>query len=54
MMDADAEINAIEAIYKVMGSMDRDTQRRIIAWLEARFEDDQRKRIAPDTGEKRG
>lgn len=52
MTEAEAEINAMEAIYKVMNGMDRPTQRRIMAWLEARFEDDLHKRVAPKPGEK--
>ena len=48
-MDATAELNAIESIYKVMGSMTRDEQRRIMFWLESRFEYDLLKRVHPES-----
>jgi hypothetical protein len=54
MSDADAEINAIEAIYKVMKSMDRQEQKRVLWWLDSRLEDDLRKRIAPKPGDEHG
>jgi hypothetical protein len=49
MTDAEAEINAIEAIYKVMKSMDRQAQKRVLWWLDSRLEGDLRKRVSAPT-----